>query len=117
MTRVTAFRAAFAAALVVVLVLSLLPSPEPPPFSTGWDKSDHVSAYLVLGLLGIGACTNRFRLWPALLAYGGVIELLQGFVGWRTASWGDFLADGIGLGIALLLGSLTPVGSVLRPRR
>lgn len=115
MTRVSLFRAAFAAALVAVLFLSLWPLPEPPPVSTGWDKSDHVVAYLVLGLLGIGAFANLPRLWLALLAYGGAIELLQGFVAYRTPAWGDFLADAIGLGIALLLGALTPVGSVLRP--
>ncbi|HEY0878438.1 MAG TPA: VanZ family protein [Zeimonas sp.] len=116
MTRIHFFRAAFAAALLAVLVLSLWPSPEPSPISTGWDKSDHVVAYLVLGLLGIGAFSSRPRLWIALLAYGGGIELLQGFVAYRSSSWADFGADATGLGLALLLGAFTRVGSALRPR-
>jgi VanZ family protein len=99
-------RAAFWLALAAVLVLSLWPSSEPPPVSTGWDKSDHLVAYLVLGLLGIGAYGSRVRLWVALLAYGGAIELLQALTVYRTASWNDWFADAVGLGLALVVGLL-----------
>lgn len=103
MTRGALIRPAFWLAAAAVLVLSLWPSPEPPPVSTGWDKSDHVVAWLALGLLGIGAYGNRPRLWGALLAYGGAIELLQGLTDYRTADWGDWFADAIGIGMALVL--------------
>ena len=74
--------------------------------STGWDKSDHVVAYLVLGLLGFGAYGRRFGVWIALLAYGGAIELLQALSVYRTASWNDWLADAVGLALAFVVGSL-----------
>lgn len=32
-----------------------------------------------------------------LLAYGGLIEVLQSFTPDRMAEWGDLLADGVGL--------------------
>ncbi len=99
-------RAAFWLALAAVLVLSLWPSSAPPPMSTGWDKSDHVVAYFVLGLLGVRTYGSRHRLWVALLAYGGAIELLQALTVYRTASWYDWFADAIGLGLAWVVGSI-----------
>jgi len=99
-------RAAFWMALAAVLVLSLWPSSETPPVSTGWDKSDHVLAYLVIGLLGFAAYGSRLRLWLALLAYGGVVELLQALTVYRTASWNDWFADALGLGLAFVVWAL-----------
>src|SRR5690606_10199656 len=46
-------RLLFAAALAAVLVLSLWPLTEPPPLHTGWDKTDHLAAFVALGLLGL----------------------------------------------------------------
>ncbi|MBW7923518.1 MAG: VanZ family protein [Burkholderiaceae bacterium] len=106
MRRDAVIRAAFWLALAAVLVLSLWPSPEPPPVSTGWDKSDHAVAWFVVGLLGVGAYGNRPRLWGALWAYGGAIELLQGLTGYRTGDWGDWFADAVGIGLALVLGAI-----------
>jgi VanZ family protein len=39
----------------------------------------------------------------ALLAYGGLIEVLQLFVPNRDGEWGDWLADAVGIGIGALL--------------
>jgi len=97
-------RFAFGAALVAVLIVSLWPTTEPLPMNTGWDKTDHVAAFLALGLLGLPA----WRQWPArvfagLVAYGGLIEVLQGLTVYRQADWGDLLADAMGVALAAML--------------
>ena len=109
-----AWRLALAGALVVVTVLSLLPaSPDAP--STGWDKTDHLLGF---GLLAILACQS----WPqrhvaalaGLLVYGGLIEVLQSFTGYRFAEWSDLLADALGL---LLGWSLLQSARLIQARR
>jgi len=93
----------FAAALAVVLVLSLWPLPEPSPLGTGWDKADHVAAFVALGLLGLPSWpAHRSRVLAGLLAYGALIELLQGFTVHRQGDWRDLVADAIGIGLAAL---------------
>lgn len=69
-----------------------------------WDKAMHFVAFgLILWSIGV-----LFRRLPrtlaalAALGLGGVIEIVQGAVG-RDASWGDLLADGLGIMLALLL--------------
>ncbi len=114
------WRLALAGALVVVTTMSLVPVTAQTP-STGWDKTDHLFAF---GLLAILAC----RSWPqrhgaalaALLAYGGLIEVLQSFTGYRFAEWHDLLADAAGLllGWGLLMGwSLMLSARSMRARR
>lgn len=86
-----------------VLVLSLMPPTQPLP-TTGWDKTNHMLAFAVLGMLGRRAYPGRgWRVWLGLVAYGGLIELLQGQTGYRDADWLDLLADSAGLvaGMAL----------------
>jgi len=97
-------RLTFGAALVVVLILSLWPTPEPLPLNTGWDKTDHVAAFAALGLLGLPAWPQlRARVLLGLVAYGGLIELLQGLTVYRQADWGDLLADAAGGALAAML--------------
>ncbi len=38
-----------------------------------------------------------------LLAYGGAIELIQSQLPPREGDWADLLADGIGIGLGLLI--------------
>jgi VanZ family protein len=64
-----------------------------------WDKLLHFSAYF--GLAGIAAVALGRRttvLWAAfgLAAFGGLLEIVQSFVG-RDAEWGDELANIIGV--------------------
>ncbi len=83
--------------MVAVLVLSLLPQNVPMP-STGWDKSNHLLAFATLGGLGCWSWPGRLRfVLPALLAYGGLIEVLQSFTPDRSAEFEDLLADALGL--------------------
>lgn len=87
-----------------MLALSLWPVSELPPINTGWDKTDHVAAFVVLGLLGLPAWpSHRARVLAGLLLYGGLIEVLQGLTAYRQADWIDWVADAVGIGLAALL--------------
>jgi VanZ family protein len=93
-------RWAFWSCALAVLVLALMKPVHHMP-TTGWDKANHALAFFVLALLGAAAYPRRWRrvlLW--LLAYGALIEVLQGLTGWRDAEWLDLLADGVGLALA-----------------
>ena len=97
-------------ASLALLVLSLMP-PAPHMPSTGWDKSNHMLGFAVLAVLGHAAWPGRtWIVLAGLLAYGGLIEVLQSFTPDRFAEWGDLLADGVGL----LIGK---AGAVLLTRR
>jgi len=94
--RRTLVRWAFFLCLVIVLVLSLLP-PQPLP-TTGWDKANHVLAFAVLAMLGCwGYPQRQVPVLLGLLAYGGLIELLQALTDYRTGELLDVVADGVGL--------------------
>ena len=73
--------------------------------STGvWDKAAHFIAFGLI-LWSFGVLFRRMpRLWAAILtiALGAAVEVIQGFVG-RDASWGDLLADALGVAAALTL--------------
>jgi VanZ family protein len=92
--------------VLAILVLSLLPlSPQLP--TTGWDKTNHLLAFCVLTMLGNQAYRGRtLMVLLGLLAYGGLIEILQSFTPDRMAEWADLLADSLGLAAGLALGAL-----------
>ena len=96
--------ALFVLTLLAVSYLALTPTP-PKAADLGWDKLNHFSAFGTLTVLGGLAWPGRLaRLSLGLLAYGGLIEVLQTQVPGRSAEWADLLADGVGilLGLALL---------------
>jgi VanZ family protein len=76
------------------------------------DKAIHSLLYIPLGfLLSLPKISSRFVLkffiplgFGAL--YGGILELLQSFVPGRTSSWGDEIANIVGVGIGLGFGFL-----------
>lgn len=86
----------FWACVAAVLTLSLLPNASELP-TTGWDKSNHGIAFVTLAILGLFAYPRRSgALFIGLLLFGGLIEILQFFTGYRSAEWADWLADAIG---------------------
>ena len=90
-------RGLFAATAAAVMVLSLLPLDADAP-SLGWDKANHMAAFTLLALLGCRAYPAHLAVvLLGLLAYGGLIEILQSFTALRRAEWGDLLADALGL--------------------
>lgn len=89
--------------LGAVLYLALAPNP-PQSGTLGWDKLNHVLAFVALGSV---ARLGVVRPWPwiatALLGFGGLIELLQILTPTRSAEWADLLADALGIAIGLML--------------
>ena len=97
---------AFVILLMVISWLALSPHP-PRDLSTGWDKSNHALAFAALMLAGRLCWLRRpWALWLALLAYGGLIELLQTQVPGRDGEWPDLLADAVGLSLGWALDAL-----------
>ena len=67
---------------------------------TGWDKSNHLLAFFALAFTGLMAYPKRPAiLLASLLAYGGMIEVLQSFTPNRMAEWADLLAGPLGLAL------------------
>ena len=97
--------------LALVAALSLLPIP-----GTGVnDKVSHLVTYFVLaGWFGLLAGNRSVLLWSfaGLVAYGGLIELLQGMTSYRNAEWADLLADAIGAAVGIGL-YFTPLRRLL----
>ena len=97
---------AFLVCLTGVLVLSLVPT-TPPALTTGWDKTNHLLGFAVLGLLGCRSYPGHAAaVLLALLAYGGLIEVLQSLTPYRLAEWADLLADALGLLLGAVLARL-----------
>jgi VanZ family protein len=89
---------------MAVLALALSPAP-PRALDSGWDKANHVLAFATLGMMANLAWSSAWR-WVALLGYGALIEVLQGWTPTRQASWTDVGADALGLALAAVLGFL-----------
>ena len=97
---------AFGACMLAVMVLALMPAATQVP-TTGWDKGNHMLAFTVLTVLGLRAYpAQTMAILLGLLAFGGLIELLQSLTPDRMAEWSDWLADSLGLllGWSLVLG-------------
>ena len=102
-SRLRPWRILLAVAMLAILILSLLPPSSDLP-TTGWDKSNHMLGFGTLGLLGVRGWPGRaVAVLAALLAYGGLIEVLQSLTPYRSAEWADLFADGVGLGVGLLV--------------
>ena len=96
------FRLFFTVCALAVLVLALLPPSIPEP-TTGWDKTNHLLAFGVLAMLGVRAWPGRvWHVVVGLVAYGGLIEVLQSMTSYRDASWHDLMADSLGIAVGML---------------
>lgn len=97
-------RLAGALVLVVLVALMLAPGGMIDSENLIWDKASHFIAFGLI-LWSLGVLFRRLpRTWAALLAIalGAAVEVIQGYVG-RDPSWGDLLADALGVSTALLL--------------
>ena len=105
--RTTMLRSAFWICVLAILAMSLMP-PVPQMPTTGWDKSNHMLGFAVLAVLAHWALPGRTALaLLGLVAFGGLIEILQSLTPYRQADFADLIADGAGLlvgeGLARLL--------------
>ncbi|MGV9008015.1 MAG: VanZ family protein [Brevundimonas sp.] len=101
------------ATAVIAALLSLMLGPVLPIEQTAMvsDKLAHAVAFFLIAVCLDILIWRRTRLVPCLLALviGGLVELIQGAIG-RDASWGDFLADFIGIALAfVILAGLRPL--------
>lgn len=97
-------RLAGAVVLIVLLALMIGPYQNVESASRIWDKAAHFVAFGLI-LWSLGVLFRRVpRIWAAMIAIaiGGAVEVIQRFTG-RDPSWGDFLADILGVAAALLL--------------
>ena len=63
-----------------------------------WDKAQHAAAFAGLCLIGSWAYLNRpYSIMLGLLVLGGAIEVAQFATGWRHMSFGDFVANAVGI--------------------
>lgn len=95
---------AFLAALLAIAWASLVPQ-ETRPQTGFWDGWEHLAAYFVLGVAGLMAYpAQKYRLFivGGIIAYGIVLEFLQGFLPGRVPGFIDALANGIGAIAALI---------------
>ncbi len=87
----------FLPALAIVMWGELKPSTHGP--EAIWDKVLHFAAYFGLaGIATIALGRRKASFWAAfaLAVFGGILEIVQSFVG-RDAEWGDELANVIGV--------------------
>lgn len=95
---------------VGILVAAVMPVPDTPGAPSWTGVAVHVTLYAALATVLVRAWERRR--WPrpwlgpvvAATAYGGVHELVQAALPWRSATGGDLMADAAGalLAVALL---------------
>jgi VanZ family protein len=108
------YRIAFWAAMLVAFTMAALPHP---PMVPVWDKLQHMTAFVVLTLIGCLAYprASRVKLTLGLVAFGGLIELVQMIPALgRDSDWHDWLADIFA--VALALGGIALFRRALAPR-
>ena len=89
-----------------VIFLSLWPMPPQPLEFEQSDKLTHIIVYLTLMLWFANIYPQRssqLRLSIGFFVMGVCLELLQGMTRYRTFSYTDILANGIGIFLALYL--------------
>ena len=99
------FQVLFGAAFLFVTWSCLFQFKEPISTVENIDKVFHFIAYLGLAGLLERAYPKQFVAKGIifLIVYGGIIEVLQGQTGYRSASWADLFADALGVLSYLLL--------------
>ncbi len=93
-------------AVLTVGVLTVLPTDMLPTGAFDfWDKAQHAIAFGILSFLGLIAYPKRHNeVIFGLILYGGLIEVVQAFIPWRSCEILDFLADVCGvIVIAMIL--------------
>ena len=82
-------------------ILALLPPDFLPAIEhhfSWWDKALHAAAFAGLCLIGSWAYLDQsYSLILGLIVLGGAIELAQFATGWRHMSFGDFVANAVGI--------------------
>lgn len=93
----------YALAVAILTVICVVPSQDLPDPGIG-DRFEHAAAWFVLAATGYLLAPHRRIAIPAFaLAFGLLIEGLQGTMGWgRHADPLDLVADLVGVSVAVL---------------
>ena len=117
------WRAASFILLFVVLVAMLIPAgwfvPEKQKLATWFGETDkwlHGLIFLVLALWFAGqyGTESYWRIALGLLAFGGLIEVTQNMVDYRSSEWFDMLANLAGIAAGLTIAFFGPGGWCVR---
>ena len=104
------FRVVFWSCFIALTGLALSPAPYLPPMDIFnlWDKAQHVIGYGTLMVTALLAYpkTSKLRLAALLGLHGCLIELIQYFSCYRFGDWQDAAADGFGVLLGWVLGSI-----------
>lgn len=87
----------FFGVLILVSYLMLTPLNAPNVGVDNADKIVHAACYGYLFVSGYAVFRRAFPLWIFLLGHGALVELIQGYIPFRSASAGDLAADGAGV--------------------
>jgi len=92
----------YALAVSILFVICVVPSRDLPDPGVG-DRFEHAAAWFVLAATGYALAPQRRIAIPAFaLAFGVLIEGLQGIMGWgRHADPLDLVADLVGVSVAV----------------
>ena len=96
-----------------VFVLSVIPMAEPPASVRHADKLTHLIVYALLAWMvwramrpQSGASLRRVVwVWAAASSYGGMMEVVQAWLPWRSASWTDLGANAVGAALGVWVGA------------
>ncbi|ANI99677.1 hypothetical protein A8O14_06035 [Polynucleobacter wuianus] len=89
------FSLIFIFTILFLVPLYLLP---PDDIFHWWDKAQHMLIFFILSFLGVIAYPRIPKtIFFALAAFGGLIEIIQSFTGWRTGELIDWYADLVGI--------------------
>ena len=105
----TQFKVIFFITAIFILYKALSPNGEPIVDFYQADKVLHASAFFTLSFLlnrASSSIEKRIRNMLSLLAFGILIEVLQSFTGYREVSFGDVIADLVGILLFQLMYSL-----------
>lgn len=102
--RVWALRAAFTSALLVQFWALYVPRTPDPGVSLPIDKGVHVALFMLVTWLGVRVGVPRVAMVWFMFLQAGISELTQlFFLPGRGGDWGDFIADLVGITLALAL--------------
>ncbi len=101
------WRALFAVVLPVSLVVALMPMGHKEGGIEHADKLIHISVFAGLSMMACMAWPGHYRnIGVGLIAYGALVEVLQGVATThRAASFADLAADAVGTALGLYLAS------------
>lgn len=116
-----AWKLAFALSFLLITVGSLLPTQRLPDLAFDiWDKAQHAAGFGWLMLCGLMAHRwqdGGWRLAAALGLWGGIIEVLQAWSGWRHGDLSDLVADLAGIAVVLATWTGAQARKTASPRR